>query len=101
VATQTGAQRRSGSDGGLRGGTGAGAHGAASIEAGLEKLLEPALYVVVGVLAVAFVLPLAVGALPVLGALWALRTRSWRLRGEGRWSPRASCPPSWPSCGPT
>ena len=43
--------------------------GASSIEAGLEKLIEPALYVAGGVLAAAFVLPRQLASGPRL-RLW-------------------------------
>src|SRR5262245_8888172 len=46
-----------------------------------ERLAELVVLGGMGLLALAFVLPLAVVALPVLGTLWGLRARSWRLKG--------------------
>ena len=57
------------------------AGGAASIEDGLERLLEPALYAAGAVLALTAVLPLLLVAGPVWLGLYALRMRSWRLKG--------------------
>lgn len=58
------------------------ARGAAGVEAQLERVLEPLLYVAVGVIALAAALPLLLVALPVCGGLWGLRTRPWWLKGS-------------------
>ena len=55
--------------------------GAASLESGLERLLEPALLVAAGALGAVLLLPLALVALPVYGALSALRTRGPAVTG--------------------
>ncbi|MGH2351201.1 MAG: AAA family ATPase, partial [Chloroflexota bacterium] len=55
--------------------------GAGGIEATLERLLEPALAIALAVAALLAVLPLLVVALPVSGALYALRTRHWAIKG--------------------
>ncbi|MGH2354609.1 MAG: hypothetical protein ACRDJN_23620 [Chloroflexota bacterium] len=63
-----------------QGAHGSTASGASSIDAGLERLLEPVLYEAFGLAALLAVLPLLVVALAVYGTLSALSTRHWAIK---------------------
>jgi hypothetical protein len=60
--------------------TGRGLDGA--LEDTLERLIEPAVLAAVGALGVATVAPLLPVALPICGALYAIRTRPWLVKAH-------------------